>query len=206
MRFAAFGNTRASKAIKLAVIVIAGLAIIGTAGCSSKSSTTTTASVPSASPSEKPTPQGKFTLGSPDIASGVQIPLEFTAYGSNISPELTWSSVPAGAKDMALAMIDRMEDGSDFVHWVVYSISPTEKGFPRNGVPAGAVQGQNTISETKYFGPEPPPNQTHTYTFTLYALSSKLSLQPGADWATAKVAMEGKILGQAEFSAPFKRP
>lgn len=107
---------------------------------------------------------------------------------------------------MALVMIDRMDDGTEFIHWVVYSISPTEKGFPRNAVPAGAVQGANTISEAKYYGPEPPPGETHTYKFTLYALSSKLDLRPGADWATVKSAMEGKILGQAELSAPFRRP
>lgn len=106
---------------------------------------------------------------------------------------------------MALVMIDRMDDGSEFIHWVVYSISPTEKGFPRNAVPPGAVQGANTTGQAKYYGPEPPPGETHTYRFTLYALSSKLDLRPGADWPTVKSAMEGKILGQAELSAPFKR-
>lgn len=206
MQFPECGTSRRSKTISLAIAVVMGLAILGVAGCSSKSSTTTTAAPPSASPSEKSTSQGKFTLGSPDIAPGVQIPLEFSSYGSNTSPELTWTSLPAGTKDMALVMIDRMDDGFEFIHWVVYGISPTDKGFPRNAVPAGAVQGANTTGQAKYYGPEPPPGETHTYKFTLYALSSKLDLRPGADWATVKSAMEGKVLGQAELSAPFKSP
>lgn len=195
-----------SRWIRMLIVIVGVLGLLGVAGCSSKSSTTTTTAPPSASPSEKQTPQAKFALGSPDIAQGTAIPVEFSSYGANTSPELTWTSPPSGTKDMALVMIDRMDDGFEFIHWVVYSISPGEKGFPRNAVPTGAVQGANTTGQAKYYGPEPPPGETHTYKFTLYALSTKLDLRAGADWPTVKSAMEGKILGQADLSAPFKAP
>lgn len=198
--------TRLRKPIAGLMMATAILLVLG--GCSSKSTSTSTAATPTPSMTmaHSPPPAAKFTLASPDIAAGVQIPLEYSKYGQNISPALTWTAPPANTAELILHMDDRFGEGQSFTHWLVYGITPATTSFTRNAVPSGAIQGANSGGENNYYGPEPPPGESHDYHFTIYALSKKLDVAPGANWKTVKAAMEGNLLGQAEFSAPFKRP
>lgn len=192
--------------IPIAGLMMATALLLLLAGCSSKSAPASTAATPPPSMTMTHSPEAKFTFASPDIAAGVQIPLEYSKYGQNTSPALTWTTPPANTAELIVHMDDRFGEGQSFTHWLVYGIAPANSSFTRNAVPGGAIQGANSGGENNYYGPEPPPGESHDYHFTIYALSKKLDVAPGANWKTVKVAMEGNLLGQAEFSAPFKRP
>ena len=70
-----------------------------------------------------------FRLSSPDIAPGGAIANKFVykgfgCSGDNISPALSWSGAPAGAKSFALLVhdADAPTGGAGWWHWVVYNI------------------------------------------------------------------------------------
>ncbi len=61
------------------------------------------------------------------------IPKQYTCEGADISPALSWSGVPAGAKSLVLIVDD--PDAPDpkapkltWVHWVLYNIPPRPPG------------------------------------------------------------------------------
>ncbi|TLY52482.1 MAG: YbhB/YbcL family Raf kinase inhibitor-like protein, partial [Gammaproteobacteria bacterium] len=79
---------------------------------------------------------GKFTLSSTDISAGGQIAEQqvfngFGCKGGNVSPALSWSSPPAGAKSFALLMHDPdAPTGSGWWHWVLYDIPASVSSLP----------------------------------------------------------------------------
>jgi len=78
--------------------------------------------------------------------------------GSNVSPQLSWSNVPANAKSLALIVHDPdAPHVNGYYHWAVVNLPPKNGAFAEN-----AGHG--------YYGPCPPPGKVHHYHFTLYAL------------------------------------
>ena len=148
-------------------------------------------------------------LNSTAFEEGGMIPAQYTCDGQNISPPLTWSGVPDGAKTLALICDDPDAPRGTWVHWVVYQIPSTEKGLPEN-VPArptldsGARQGTNDFKKTAYGGPC-PPSGTHRYFFKLYALDADLNLPPGATKDQLLKAMDTHTLAQGQLMARYKR-
>ena len=131
------------------------------------------------------------------FAEGQPIPKKYTGEGTDVSPPLAWSGVPATAKELALVCDDPDAPRAEpWVHWVIYKIPVDAKGLPE-GVsqkakpkePAGAVQGKNSWDEgenTGYRGPMPPPGHgVHHYHFKLYALDAPLE-------ACARLGQEGR--------------
>ncbi len=98
--------------------------------------------------------------------------------GDNISPEITWSGVPASAKSLALVVWDQDAPVSGgFYHWVILNVPIGTKGLAEGAgnatsrkAPAGSVQLFNDWGELGYGGPCPPGNSRHRYHFILYAL------------------------------------
>jgi len=70
-----------------------------------------------------------FTLSSRDLSgqfTGNFIANTFGCTGDNKSPELAWSSAPAGTKSFAITMYDPdAPTGSGWWHWVVFDIPAT---------------------------------------------------------------------------------
>jgi Raf kinase inhibitor-like YbhB/YbcL family protein len=138
------------------------------------------------------------------------IPAKFTCDDRNISPELSWSSPPAGTKSFALVMHDPdapMAGG--YTHWLVYNIPPTVDNIPENApnqdhLPGGGMQGKNDSGTYGYTGPC-PPSGTHRYYFRLYALDVELDPAAGSNKAGLEQAMRGHILAQAELLGRYKR-
>ena len=66
------------------------------------------------------------------ISSGVhrrrRDPDEFTCKGSNTSPPLAWTGVPADARSVALVVEDPDAPNGSYIHWVVYNIDPAPVG------------------------------------------------------------------------------
>lgn len=141
------------------------------------------------------------------------IPQKYTCEGADVSPPLTWSGAPAGAKSFALIVED--PDAPDprnpkmtWVHWVLYDIpasatSLAEAMTPRD-LPAGTRQGHNDWKRSGWGGPCPPIGR-HRYFFRLYALDTVL---PDLKAPTAKElrkAMDGHVLATAELIGTYQK-
>jgi Raf kinase inhibitor-like YbhB/YbcL family protein len=160
-----------------------------------------------------------FTLTSPDIANGKAIAMaqvfnSFGCTGGNVSPELTWSNVPAGTKSFALLAHDPdAPTGSGWWHWVVYNIPsdvtslPAGAGDPKkNLMPPGVVQGRTDYGTAGYGGPCPPPGTPHRYYFRLFALKvQKLDLPADATAAFVGFNVNANSLGKAELLGLYGR-
>ena len=126
------------------------------------------------------TPAAAMQIASSDIATGATIaPLHIykDCKGKNVSPALSWSGVPKDAKSLAVTLFDP-DAGGGFWHWMVLDIAPSATGIPQGaggakgkGLPAGALQGANSMGVAEYSGPCPPAgDKSHHYQFILWAL------------------------------------
>lgn len=132
------------------------------------------------------------------------MPLRYSAYGENVSPDLQWRNLPEGTRQLALILDDPVFGMPAFVHWVAYNIPVTAQGLPEGlatdaivTVPGleGMINGANGTRRTGYFGPRPPADgKVHTYNFRLYALDYELNLPDGYNKQALLQAMEGHIL------------
>jgi len=88
-----------------------------------------------------------LTIQSRSFQDQGPIPVRFTADGKNISPELSWSGVPEGAKSLALIVDDPDAPGGTYTHWILFNIPPTTKGLPEGtrsaSLPKGTGTGEN---------------------------------------------------------------
>ena len=158
----------------------------------------------------------KIVVESPTLTMDQTMPRDYTPDGRNVSPPLTWTNVPAGAKELAVICEDPdAGNPPPFVHWVIYRIPATAKGVPE-GVPidpaapmpseiAGAVQGMSGFRRAIYRGPAPPPGKPHHYHFVVYALDANLDLKPGLIRAELLEAIKGHVIGQGELVAIYER-
>jgi Raf kinase inhibitor-like YbhB/YbcL family protein len=159
-----------------------------------------------------------LTMSIAAFADGTDIPAKYTAAGASTSPAITWTNVPAGTVTFVLHLHDlevsRQKTSDDQLHWLVWNIPATVTALPE-GVPMGAQldNGAYQISAggAVYRGPgAPATSPRHHYTFELFALDTKLDVQPGADGFATRTdvlkAMQGHILGKAVYMGLFHRP
>ena len=169
-------------------------------------------------------PAPAMTLTVAGFSDGSDIPVKYSqaapgaAPGEGTSPAITWANVPAGTQSFVLNMHDmdvaRNKTTDDQAHWVVWNIPATATGMPE-GVPKGAklADGSFQISATGqvYRGPGAGANgPKHHYMFEVYALDTKIDVQPTADAfetrANVMKAIQGHVLGKAVYGGLFKRP
>jgi Raf kinase inhibitor-like YbhB/YbcL family protein len=92
-------------------------------------------------------------------------------------------------------------------HWVLYDIPANVTSLPQGVAkvakpanPAGAMNGLNVARSAGYIGPKPPLGQTHPYHFEVFALDTKLGLDPATtDRTIVANAMRGHVLAQGEI-------
>lgn len=201
-------RARAVSSQRAALVCAAGVALAALAGCDtgdgraladpppgatapplpSANTSTTAAMVNPPVGSEEVT---TLVLGSPAFATGQPIPDRYACDGDNVSPPLAWSGVPDGTVELALTVVDTDAPGGQFIHWAITGLSGALTGIDEDGVPEGAVEARNDSSEFGWFGPCPPPGETHQYVFTLYALSqpSGVAAGTGGPDAVRQIAM-----------------
>jgi Raf kinase inhibitor-like YbhB/YbcL family protein len=159
-----------------------------------------------------------MTMSIAAFADGSEIPVKYTQSGEQTSPAITWTNVPAGTVTLLLHMHDlefsRNHTTDDQLHWLVWNIPATATGLPE-GVPKGSQLEngayQVSASGPVYRGPgAPAAGPRHHYTFELFALDTKLDIQPGTDAfetrAAIMKAIQGHILGKAVYMGLFHRP
>ena len=143
-------------------------------------------------------------ISSTAFTEGMAIPRKHTCDGQNVSPQLSWSGVPAGARSLALVMDDPDAPSGTFVHWVLFDIpsafSELSEGVERVGVP-----GANGARKVGYSGPCPPRGPAHRYFFKLYALDKTLGLSPGASKEALESAMQGHLLDSDQLMGRYSR-
>ncbi len=112
--------------------------------------------------------------------------------------------MPKSAKDRALVMTDADVANGAFVHWVAWHLP--KGGLPEQNVPAGVVQGKNSIGNAAYAGPCPPPGGApHHYVFTVYAVSKPIGLAPGASADELRTAITGTVVAQGKLVGTVQR-
>lgn len=162
-----------------------------------------------------PPPMVMSTTAFPD---GTDIPAKYTQAGTQTSPALTWTNVPPGTVTFLLHVHDmeasRNHTTDDQLHWLVWNIPGTATGLPE-GVPMGATLSngayQLSASGAMYRGPgAPATGPRHHYVFELFALDTKVDIQPGTDAFETRTAIikaiQGHVLGKAVYMGLFHRP
>jgi len=148
-----------------------------------------------------------FSLGNP-------LPKQHAKGGGDLSPEMKWSEVPSGTKELALVMeqaTTRLGERS-FAHWVVYGIPPDLRGLPgdlrHEESPAKAApvrQGRNGLGNIGYDGPYGTISRKITLRFRLFAIDEHLDLPDGASREELLKAMQGHVVAEADLDTEYAR-
>ena len=157
---------------------------------------------------------GTLRLTSSAFSNGGPIPTRHTPQGENVSPDLLWTGVPAGTKELVLFVEDPDAPfPSPFVHWILLRLPPTVMSLPV-GVPTDrelsqfgmAIQGMNDAKTRGYFGPQPPLGHgVHHYHFQLFALDVSSGLGQDATKDDITKAIAGHILADGEIVGTYER-
>jgi Raf kinase inhibitor-like YbhB/YbcL family protein len=156
----------------------------------------------------------KFAVTSASFDDNSLIPAKYvmTSGNAGVSPQLSWTNAPAGAKSFVVACIDIHPITSNWVHWMVINIPASVNSLPEKAslrqMPEGAVELKNTYGAFGYGGPNPPKGSgIHDYVFTVYALSVA-EIETDKSFLTRKELLElirGKIVAQATIIGRYSR-
>jgi Raf kinase inhibitor-like YbhB/YbcL family protein len=145
-------------------------------------------------------------LSSPAFGDGEPIPPLHTCDGANVSPELRWTGVPAGAVTLSLTCQDPDAPMGTFTHWVMWNMNRDRGRILAGEVPEEARQGLNDFGHIGYDGPCPPPGHgIHHYRFMLYAVATEIPLAEGATIADLHASLVGVTLTKAELVGTYAR-
>jgi len=126
-----------------------------------------------------------FTLTSTTFKDGTMMPRKVAnstanapnnpnCVGENVSPQLSWTSIPDGTKSFAFLMIDpEGRGGAGVNHWVAYGIPASVTSFAEGEISKPSdkyVGGKSTQGVGFFSGPcTPPGTSPHHYTFVVIA-------------------------------------
>lgn len=125
-----------------------------------------------------------------------KIPTLYTCNGEGKQPPLKISGVVEKAESLALIVDDPDAPSGDFVHWIMWNISPETLRIENEIPPLGAIEGYTSLNKPGWVAPC-PPSGIHHYNFKLYALDSTLFLPASSDKKALVQAMEGHILEES---------
>ena len=146
----------------------------------------------------------EFALQSTAFEHRQAIPRRHTCEGDDLSPPLSWSSVPEGARSLALIVDDPDAPGGTFTHWLGWGLDAAAQGLGEGD--AAPVEGRNDFGTSGYRGPCPPPGHgPHRYSFRLYALDAAPDVRRGAPTRELERALEGHTLAVAELMGSYER-
>ena len=152
-------------------------------------------------------------VSSAAFANNGVIPIKYTGFGEDVSPELTITDVPEDTVSLAIILDDLdVPFCKIFTHWIIWNIPVTEvilEGLPHGAVirePFYACQGA-AWGKHRYRGPKQPVfiRKEHRYAFTVYALDCQLDISEKSRRKNLLGAMGGHILAEASLLGKFKR-
>ena len=143
-------------------------------------------------------------ISSTAFESESTIPEKYTCEGPDVSPPLSWTSIPDEAQSLVLIADDPDAPAGTWVHWVLFDIPADTTELPED-VSGTGTAGVNDFKREGYGGPCPPPGSPHRYFFKLYALDTTLDLAPGATKKRVVEAMGGHVLAQGQLMGTYSR-
>ena len=148
-------------------------------------------------------------ISSEAFEDGGMIPSMYTCDGDDISPPLSWDSVPEKTKSIALICDDPDAPMGTFVHWVLFNLPADIKGLEENiskemMLENGAQQGISDFGKIGYGGPC-PPGGTHRYFFKIYTIDTIITAGANFRKKDLENAMKGHILGTGQIIGRYKR-
>jgi Raf kinase inhibitor-like YbhB/YbcL family protein len=152
-----------------------------------------------------------LTISSPAFPPNGAIPSRYTCEGAGLSPPLTWSGVPEGARSLALVVEDPDAPSGVFCHWSAFDVPPDRPGLAEGygaGRPGdGFREGVNDYGKPGYGPPCPPPGHgPHHYHFRLLALREpRLGVAGAPRCAQILQAARAAALAEAELVGTYER-
>lgn len=146
-----------------------------------------------------------LTVTSPAFGEGDPVPERFTCDGDDVSPPLAWTGAPSTTQALALVVDDPDAPGGTYTHWVVLDIATYVKSTPEGAIPEAGIEIENSSGSPSYSGPC-PPDGSHDYRFTVYALSEPTGLDGNASLDDALRAIEAGAISWGRLTAVYERP
>jgi Raf kinase inhibitor-like YbhB/YbcL family protein len=134
----------------------------------------------------------------------------FGCTGKNISPQLSWSGVPAGTRSIAITAYDPdAPTGSGWWHWVVVNLPADTRELPR-GVSGNLKQGlevETDFGKPGFGGACPPEGHgMHRYQFTVWALKAgKVDVNANSPAALVGFMLNSMAIDKATLTATYFR-
>jgi phosphatidylethanolamine-binding protein (PEBP) family uncharacterized protein len=137
-----------------------------------------------------------FSISSSAIAPESRIPSEFTCEGAGTSPPVSFSGVPANAKQLALLVLDTDDNNSP--QWLVTGMPTDLLGITKGAKPVGGT----VVVPWK---PPCPTTGTHSYEFELLALPQTplVGTDDLSDPAALVKSLQQESTQSAAFTASF---
>ncbi|NBX30813.1 YbhB/YbcL family Raf kinase inhibitor-like protein, partial [bacterium] len=132
------------------------------------------------------------------------LPVEFTCDGAGISPPVEWQAGPDGTKSYALSLWHETPDGVKS-YWVLYDIPATVTKLPKDSRSIG-TPGLNGKRRAEYDPMCSKGPGLKEYHITVYALSARPQLRPGAATREALLEAIAKIaLAEGTLTFSYER-
>ena len=155
---------------------------------------------------------GTFALKSASAIDEGTLPVAYTCDGKSLSPQLSWSGAPLGTKSYALIMHTipgpaRPGESAAAVSysWVLYNI-PADTTSIAEGASNVGTAGVQSHGAGAYGAPCSQGPGVKQYTFTVYALSSELSLDAkSATGDVVRAAIKSITLASAAMNVKASR-
>ena len=147
-----------------------------------------------------------ISIKSSSFADGQRIPTEYTMYGSNTKPDLSWSNVQPDAKSLLLLVHDPdavQVAGKIWIHWFVYNISPRTTSLEGE-----YTEGLNSFDKHGYGGPKPPAGSgVHRYIFELYAMTDDVGFDQNTMYSYNQIVdrLKGKVISHASITGLYSK-
>lgn len=137
------------------------------------------------------------------FAANQEIPPRYSCEGTQTTPPLAWSRVPAGTRSVAILVEDPDAPGGIFTHWLVTGIPPATTSLAAGAtLPRGAAAARNSMGRLGYDGPCPPRGR-HRYVFRVFALDT--AIPPPRDRDAFLAAVHGHILAEGRLVGTYQK-
>ena len=150
-----------------------------------------------------------FSLRSPEVVDGGQLPKEYTGDGAAATLPLEWVGAPEGTKSFAVVMHHIDPEGRAKWYWILYNLPASTQSLPKNVSGLGTLGNNSVNGRTAYAPPHSKGPGAKTYIYTLYALSAPVKLDVPPAQVRREVllaAMKDSVLATAELRVVYTRP
>ena len=159
-----------------------------------------------------------MTVTSTEFDHRRRIPRKYSCSDDDISVPITWSQAPEGTVSIAVAVQSNQNPGAPWSHLVLWGIPSDAVGLSADiakaheapSIGPAARQGTNDDGNIGWSGPCPPEvrhvwsgggaleDPVKQYTFSVFALSTEISLGQEATKDDLLKAIDGNIVGAGE--------